>query len=157
MTYKGAIDEVKSLSQNPMMPDIFKPSLNKIAETLEMETDTEPCEDIINRKEAIFALNDAQVEYDENYKGLGKAKEIIDNLSSVQPKTDFERKAEIVISQLRADRDRLQDAIDKIKVEIKEWYWQADKQALAKDPCVVDAMIDLFIRTIDKYTAEIEG
>lgn len=41
--------------------------------------------------------------------------------------------------------------LDKIRAEIKEWYWQADKQALAKDPCVVDAMIDLFIRTIDKY------
>ena len=38
-----------------------------------------------------------------------------------------------------------------IKAEIKEWYWQADKQAIAKDPCVVDAMIDLFIRTIDKH------
>ena len=32
--------------------------------------------------------------------------------------------------------------------EIKEWYWNADKQAIAKDPCVVDAMVDLFIRTI---------
>lgn len=42
MTYKGAIDEVKSLSQNSMMPDIFKPSLNKIAETLEMETEIRP-------------------------------------------------------------------------------------------------------------------
>lgn len=41
--------------------------------------------------------------------------------------------------------------LDKIRAEIKEWYWQADKQALAKDPCVVDAMVDLFIRTIDKY------
>jgi len=41
--------------------------------------------------------------------------------------------------------------LDKIRAEIKEWYWQADKQTLAKDPCVVDAMIDLFIRTIDKY------
>lgn len=47
--------------------------------------------------------------------------------------------------------------LDKIKAEIKEWYWQADKQALAKDPCVVDAMIDLFIRTINKYKAESEG
>jgi hypothetical protein len=44
--------------------------------------------------------------------------------------------------------------LDKIKAEIKEWYWQVDKQALAKDPCVVDAMIDLFIRTIDKYKVE---
>lgn len=48
------------------------------------------------------------------------------------------------------------DVLDKIRAEIKEWYWQADKQALAKDPCVVDAMIDLFIRTIDKYKAETE-
>lgn len=47
--------------------------------------------------------------------------------------------------------------LDKIRAEIKEWYWQADKQALAKDPCVVDAMVDLFIRTIDKYKAESEG
>ena len=46
--------------------------------------------------------------------------------------------------------------LDKIKAEIKEWYWQADKQALAEDPCVVDAMIDLFIRTINKYKAESE-
>ena len=46
--------------------------------------------------------------------------------------------------------------LDKIRAEIKEWYWQADKQALAKDPCVVDAMVDLFIRTIDKYKAESE-
>ena len=48
------------------------------------------------------------------------------------------------------------EVLDKIRAEIKEWYWQADKQALAKDPCVVDAMIDLFIRTIDKYKAEPE-
>lgn len=46
--------------------------------------------------------------------------------------------------------------LDEIRAEIKEWYWQADKQELAKDPCVVDAMIDLFIRTIDKYKAESE-
>lgn len=86
MTYKGVIDEVKMLSQNPMMPDIFKPSLNKIAETLEMETEIETCDDCISRKKAVFALNDAQVEYDENYKGLGEAKEIIDNLPSVRLK-----------------------------------------------------------------------
>lgn len=46
--------------------------------------------------------------------------------------------------------------LNKLRAEIKEWYWQADKQELAKDPCVVDAMIDLFIRTIDKYKAESE-
>lgn len=48
------------------------------------------------------------------------------------------------------------DVLDKIIAEVKEWYWQADKQALAKDPFVVDAMVDLFIRTIDKYKAESE-
>jgi hypothetical protein len=54
-------------------------------------------------------------------------------------------------------RMRQEPALDKIRAEIKEWYWQADKQALAKDPCVVDAMVDLFIRTINKYKAESEG
>lgn len=49
-----------------------------------------------------------------------------------------------------------ENVLDKIRAEIKEWYWQADKQALAKDPCVVDAMVDLFIRTIDKYKSESE-
>ena len=46
------------------------------------------------------------------------------------------------------------EKIEDIKADVKEWYWSADKQALAKDPCVVDAMIDLFIRTIDKYMVE---
>jgi hypothetical protein len=46
------------------------------------------------------------------------------------------------------------DALDKIKEDVKKWYWEADKQKLAEDPCVVDAMIDLFIRTINKYKSE---
>lgn len=46
--------------------------------------------------------------------------------------------------------------LDDVKAEIKGWYWQADKQALAKDPCVVDAMVDLFIRTIDNIGKESE-
>ena len=40
------------------------------------------------------------------------------------------------------------EAWEKCIKEIKEWYWDADKQSIAKDPCVVDAMVDLFIRTI---------
>lgn len=44
--------------------------------------------------------------------------------------------------------------LEKVKAEIKEWYWQSDKQKLAEDPCVVDAMTDLFVRTIDKYIKE---
>lgn len=46
------------------------------------------------------------------------------------------------------ERDEL---LDNIIAEVREWYHQSDKQALAKDPCVVDAMVDLFIRTIKKY------
>ena len=52
--------------------------------------------------------------------------------------------------------EKINTVLEDIKAEIKKWYFQADKQALAKDPCVVDAMIDLFIRTIDKYKAERE-
>lgn len=66
--------------------------------------------------------------------------------------TDNEAMAlEIAIEALEQE-----PVIDKIRAEIREWYWQADKQELAKDPCVVDAMIDLFIRTIAKYQAESE-
>jgi hypothetical protein len=60
--------------------------------------------------------------------------------------------------ECRSDyKDCTDCVLDNIRTEIREWYWQADKQALAKDPCVVDAMIDLFIRTINKYKAESEG
>ena len=48
------------------------------------------------------------------------------------------------LKELKAHRE----AWEKCIKEIKEWYWNADKQAIAKDPCVVDAMVDLFIRTI---------
>ena len=60
-------------------------------------------------------------------------------------KLSYELQAELV----KAIVDSI--PLDNIRNEIKEWYWQADKQALAKDPCVVDAMVDLFIRTIDKH------
>ena len=53
-------------------------------------------------------------------------------------------------------RRRIKAEFEEVKAEIKEWYWQSDKQELAKDPCVVDAMIDLFIRTINKHIEELE-
>ena len=65
------------------------------------------------------------------------------------------RKDEFPLIDAYAD-SKVKEVLDKIRAEIKKWYWQADKQALAKDPCVVDAMIDLFIRTIDKYKAGTE-
>lgn len=57
----------------------------------------------------------------------------------------FEDKAVIVISQLRADRDRLQNAIDKIRAEIAEY----------KDDKIIHAerneMIDIVLEIIDKH------
>ena len=57
----------------------------------------------------------------------------------------FEDKAVIVISQLRADRDRLQNAIDKIRAEISEY----------KDEKIIHAerneMIDIVLEIIDKH------
>lgn len=41
--------------------------------------------DLISRKKAIEILNEAQVEYDEYYKGLGKAKSLIDDLPTEDP------------------------------------------------------------------------
>ena len=49
------------------------------------------------------------------------------------------------------------EELEKIKAEIREWYWQADKQKISKDPCVVDAMTDLFIRTVDNHISELKG
>ena len=69
-----------------------------------------------------------------------------------EPKSEWKHDHEI----LKAYSNGTNEVLDKIIAEIKEWYWQANKQELAKDPCVVDAMIDLFIRTIDKYKAESE-
>ncbi len=51
------------------------------------------------------------------------------------------------LKELKAYRE----AWDKCIKEIKEWYWNADKQAMAEDPCVIDAMVDLFVRTIKEY------
>lgn len=54
-------------------------------------------------------------------------------------------------------KDGAIDELEKIKVEIREWYWQADKQKLSEDACVVDAMTDLFIRTINEHISELKG
>lgn len=40
---------------------------------------------LIDANKLVFELNDAQVEYDEFYKGLGKAKIIVENQPTVEP------------------------------------------------------------------------
>lgn len=68
----------------------------------------------------------------------------------------FEEKAAIVIAQLRADRDRLQDALDKIRAEIQgiEINGQIDEHALfiRSGNEVKNIALDI----INKYTAESE-
>jgi len=72
------------------------------------------------------------------------------------PQTQTEKDYYWQIKYLEEQNAKLKEAVMKIKDNIKEWYWNADKQAVAKDPCVVDAMIDMFIRTIDNHLKEIE-
>ena len=68
----------------------------------------------------------------------------------------IEKKAEIVISQLRADRDRLQEMLDKIRAEIKQ---------LSTSRCTethriyidTDDFKENVLAIIDKYKAESEG
>ena len=57
----------------------------------------------------------------------------------------FEDKAEIVISQLRADRDRLQNAIDNIRAEIEQYNLQSSHY-----PCDTIS-IAAVLQIIDKY------
>ena len=60
----------------------------------------------------------------------------------------YEEKSEIVIRQLREDRDRLLDVINNIRAEISEY----------KDDKVIHAerneMIDIVLEIIDKYREE---
>ena len=78
---------------------------------------------------------------------------------SVYPKSDKPSGKWIPIEQMIKDsiKEAKNTVLEDIKAEIKEWYWQADKQAIAKDPCVVDAMVDLFIRTINKHMESEDG
>ena len=85
--------------------------------------------DLIDRAKAIFALNEAQIEYDENYKGLGEAKQIINNLPSVKPsekiltveiKCTEEEKQKIVDGCIDILNDRLVEELEKIKADLKQ-------------------------------------
>lgn len=87
-------------------------------------------------------------------------------VTSLERSEKFRQKAEVVISQLRADRDRLADAIEKIRTEIAEygsiWVQYTIKGRTDKDiGDIVENAIKqakaqvLYI--IDKHTKESEG
>lgn len=59
----------------------------------------------------------------------------------------FEEKSEIVISQLRADRDRLADALDKIRDEIYLLHHHPKLDFIKNDE-VVDMMLEIINRQI---------
>lgn len=86
-------------------------------------------------------------EFAKNY-GFKDSKEIYTNGSELIPVFRVKQWLKYISSSVTPQ----EPILDKIRAEIKEWYWQADKQALVTDPCVVDAMIDLFIQTINKYS-----
>lgn len=58
----------------------------------------------------------------------------------------YEEKSGIVISQLRADRDRLQDALDKIRAELIKWI------DMPGGSYEYDAGLKRALTIIDKYT-----
>lgn len=65
----------------------------------------------------------------------------------------FEEKAEIVILQLRADRNRLQDAIEKIRAEIID-TGAYEQEVNGKTEFLKG--INYCLNVIDKYTVEKE-
>lgn len=71
----------------------------------------------------------------------------------------FEDKAKVVIAQLRADRDRLQGALDKIRSEIMRLDYDLDSVEYDYDDMAQTEMIHTICREevlqiIDKYMAE---
>ena len=61
----------------------------------------------------------------------------------------YETKLKIIIQQLREDRDRLLDAIDKIRAEIADW--QTDIHDNEYDAEVHDFVFERIFEIIDKY------
>jgi hypothetical protein len=69
----------------------------------------------------------------------------------MEQESAFQKKAEIVISQLRADRDRLQNALDKIRAEIEQTDFD-----FGDFYDHTDTIIQIVLEIIDKYTTESE-
>lgn len=77
-------------------------------------------------------------------------------IESLEHSEKFQQKAEVVISQLRADRDRLADAIEKIRAEIIENSIEDYKyHGCGSDELIIDT--SLVLEIIDKHTKEREG
>lgn len=170
MTREEAITVLKGLSDNPLFSDqhraAFKIAIHDIKGHHEWALnnlilinkdnyeplDQEPRKDevILTNKEYRELISN---EYDHGYcKGYEEALEGQEPIDYKAQYEGFSKKAEIVISQLRADRDRLLETFDKIRAEIKALsnanpsYWHSGD--------MVDR--DDVLEIIDKYKAEQE-
>lgn len=68
-------------------------------------------------------------------------------IEALERSEKFQQKAEVVISQLRADRDRLEDAIEKIRSEIESHIIDSNGLDFNSALCIA-------VEIIDKYKTE---
>ena len=68
-------------------------------------------------------------------------------IEALERSEKFQQKAEVVISQLRADRDRLYDAIEKIRAEIESHIIDSNGLDFNSALCIA-------VEIIDKYKTE---
>lgn len=61
----------------------------------------------------------------------------------------YEEKSEIVIRQLREDRDRLLDAMNKIRAEIEQLHYHPKLDFIKNDE-----VVDMALEIVDKYREE---
>lgn len=61
----------------------------------------------------------------------------------------YEEKSDIVIRQLREDRDRLLDAIDNIRTEIEQLHYHPKLDFIK-----TDEVVEMALEIIDKYRKE---
>jgi len=91
----------------------------------------------VSRNHLLDALNEAQIEYDENYKGLGKAKEIASNLPTVSLVREFERINEDIenIRDFIGFGDKVYFSADAVHQIINEYINQQKAPSKPKSKC----------------------
>lgn len=103
----------------------------------------------MTREEAAAILSGYQHIHREDADGVEALQMAIDSLGRSEK---FKEKAEVVISQLRADRNRLEDTIDKIKAEIEDIYCGQ----YCENPYKAASVREMALEIIDKYKTESE-
>ena len=91
----------------------------------------------VDRNYLLDALNEAQIEYDENYKGLGKAKEIASNLPTVSLVRKFEKINEDIenIRDFIGFGDKVYFSADAVHQIINEYISQQKAPSKHRSKC----------------------